>query len=390
MKDFTFDISTKILFGKDQLKKLPAEIKKYGDKVLLVYGQGSIKRTGIYDEVLGIFRENNITSYELSGIVPNPRIDKVREGVTLVKDNNIDFILAVGGGSVIDTAKLVAVGAYIETDPWDIVIGKEAPKKGIPFGSVLTLSATGSEMDATSVITNEETEQKLGWGSEYARPKFAVMNPEYTFTVDEYHTAAGTADIMSHTMENYFSLNDGAFFQDRLAEGVLKTCIKYGPIAMKEPENYEARANLMWAGSWAINGLLDSGKSTAWSVHAMEHELSARKDITHGVGLAILTPHWLEYCLNDETEEKIANFGYNVFDIEKGKSTKEDAEKAIQALREFFTSLGIPENLREEGFTEEDLPIMAENCMKNMSKEKIKGFVHLNEEDVLNIYKKAL
>ena len=390
MKDFTFDISTKILFGKDQLKNLAAEIKKYGDKILLVYGQGSVKKTGIYDEIVEIFKENNITFNELSGIVPNPRIDKVREGVKLAKDNDIDFILAVGGGSVIDTAKLIAVGAYSEADPWDIVIGKETPKNGIPFGSVLTLSATGSEMDATSVITNEETEQKLGWGSEYARPKFAVMNPEYTFTVDKYHTAAGTADIMSHTMENYFSLNDGAFFQERLAEGILKTCIKYGPIAMKDPENYEARANLMWAGSWAINGLLDSGKSTAWSVHSIEHELSAKRDITHGVGLAILTPYWLEYCLNDETEEKIANFGYNVFDLDKGQSSKEDAQKAIDALRKFFTSLGIPERLREEAFTEEDLPIMAKNCMDNRDKPEIKGFVHLNEEDVLNIYKKAL
>lgn len=389
MKDFTFDISTKILFGKDQLKNLAGEIKKYGNKVLLVYGQKSIKKIGLYDQILKIFSENSIEYFELEGIIPNPRIDKVRMGVKIAKENKIDFILAVGGGSVIDTAKLVAAGALIENDPWNIVIGKEKVENALPIGSILTLAATGSEMDTSSVITNEETSQKLGWGSEFVRPKFAIMNPEYTYTVNSYHTAAGTADIMSHTMENYFSLNDGCYLQDRFSEGVLKTCIKYGPIAIKDPENYEARANLIWANSWAINGLLDAGKSTAWSVHAMEHELSALRDITHGVGLAILTPYWLEYCLDDQTSEKIAEFGYNVFNLEKSESTNEDAKKAIEALREFFTSIGIPTKLRDESFSEEDLPIMAKNCMNNRKTQEINGFKHLVEEDVLNIYKKA-
>lgn len=390
MQDFTFNISTKILFGKDQLKKLADEIKKYGDKVLLVYGQNSIKKIGLYDEIIKLFEDNSITAYDLAGIVPNPRIDKVREGVRISKENNIDFILAVGGGSVIDTAKLVAVGAKCANDPWDIVLGKEVVKDGLPLASILTLAATGSEMNSGSVITNEETGQKLGWGSEYARPKFAIINPEYTYSVNAYHTAAGTADIMSHTMENYFTLNDGAYLEDRFAEGILKTCIQYGPKAIKEPDNYEARANLIWANSWAINGLLNAGKSTDWSVHPIEHELSALKDITHGVGLAILTPYWLEYCLDDETCEKIAEFGYNVFDLEKGNSKKEDAQKAIDELRSFFTSLDIPEKLSDEGFTEEDLPIMAKNCMDNRKKPEINGFKHLEEEDVLNIYKKAL
>lgn len=389
MKDFTFDISTKILFGKDHLKNLAGEIKKYGNKVLLVYGQKSIKKIGLYDQIVNIFAENSIEYFELEGIVPNPRIDKVRMGVKIAKEYKIDFILAVGGGSVIDTAKLVAAGALIENDPWDIVIGKAKVENALPIGSILTLAATGSEMDTSSVITNEETSQKLGWGSEFVRPKFAIMNPEYTYTVNSYHTAAGTADIMSHTMENYFSLNDGCYLQDRFSEGVLKTCIKYGPIAIRDPENYEARANMMWANSWAINGLLDAGKSTAWSVHAMEHELSALRDITHGVGLAILTPYWLEYCLDDQTSEKIAEFGYNVFNLEKSESTNEDAKKAIEALREFFSSIGIPTKLRDESFSEEDLPIMAKNCMNNRKTPEIKGFKHLVEEDVLNIYKKA-
>ena len=361
MKDFNFDISTKILFGKDQLNNLADEIKKYGNRVLLVYGRTSIKRIGLYDEILKIFKDNSITHFELEGIVPNPRIDKVREGVKIAKDNDVDFVLAVGGGSVVDSAKLVAAGFYTDRDPWDIVIKKEKVTNALPLGSILTLAATGSEMNAGSVISNEETGQKLGWGSEYVRPKFAIMNPEYTYSVDSYHTAAGTFDIMSHTMENYFTLNDGAYLNDRFAEAILKTCIKYGPIAIKENKNYEARSNLMWANSWAINGLISAGKSTEWSVHAMEHELSALRDITHGVGLAILTPAWLEYCLDDETSEKIANFAYNVFDIEKSDSKINDAKQGIKALREFIRSLRINQSLKEEGFTEDDLKVMAKN-----------------------------
>ncbi|RGB76609.1 iron-containing alcohol dehydrogenase [Anaerococcus nagyae] len=389
MKDFNFNISTKILFGKDQLNNLADEIKKYGQRVLLVYGRSSIKKIGLYDEILNIFKDNSITHFELEGVVPNPRIDKVREGVKIAKDNDVDFVLAVGGGSVVDSAKLVAAGFYTDSDPWDIVIKKEKVTNALPLGSILTLAATGSEMNAGSVISNEETGQKLGWGSEYVRPKFAIMNPEYTYSVDSYHTAAGTFDIMSHTMENYFTLNDGAYLEDRFAESILKTCMKYGSIAIKEPNNYEARANLIWANSWAINGLLNAGKSTAWSVHPMEHELSALRDITHGVGLAILTPYWLEYCLDNERSEKIAEFGYNVFDIEKTESTFEDAKKAIESLREFFISLGIPENLQKEGFKKEDLPIMARNCVNNRPKPEINGFKNLKEEDILNIYKMA-
>lgn len=368
---------------------MPGEIKNYGDKVLLVYGRNSIKKIGLYDDIIKLFEESSIETFELSGIVPNPRIDKVREGVKIVKENDVDFILAVGGGSTIDTAKLIAVSAKTDSDPWDIVIGKENPKDAIPLASILTLAATGSEINSGSVITNEETGQKLGWGSEYARPKFALINPEYTYSVSEYQTAAGTCDIMSHTMENYFTLNDGAYLEDRFAESILKTCMKYGPIAIKEPNNYEARANLIWANSWAINGLLNAGKSTARSVHPMEHELSALRDITQGVGLAILTPYWLEYCLDNERSEKIAEFGYNVFDIEKTESTFEDAKKAIESLREFFISLGIPENLQKEGFKKEDLPIMARNCVNNRPKPEINGFKNLKEEDILNIYKMA-
>ena len=391
MQDFIFEVPTKILFGKDQLDKLGKEIKKYGSKVLLVYGGGSVKKTGLYDKIINILNENNIEFSDMPGIEPNPRIESVRKGVKMAKENSSDFILAVGGGSVIDASKLIAAGAKTDADPWDIVIGKEKVQSALPIGAILTIAATGSEMDNGSVITNMETKQKLGWGSPHVLPKFAIMNPEFTFTVPKYHTAAGTADIMSHTMENYFSVDESAYLQDRFAEGILKTLIKYGPVAYNDPENYEARANIMWANSWAINGLLSEGKSHGWSVHAMEHELSAFYDITHGVGLAILSPRWLEFCLNDKTEKRIADFGYNVFGIQKSGSVRLDAENAIDALYSFFKDdMHIPMSLKEVGIDESKLKEMAENCIKNKKGENIKGFVELNADDIYEIYKACL
>lgn len=388
MQDFIYEVSTKILFG-DKLKKLPEEVKKYANRVLLTYGGGSIKKSGLYDEIIKMFEENNIFYKELSGIEPNPRIESVREGLKIVRENNLEFILAVGGGSVIDCSKLIAAGVYEESDPWDIVIGKVSPKKAIPLGTILTLAATGSEMNSGSVITNLESKEKLGWGSPYVLPKFSFLNPKLTFSVPKYHTAAGTADIMSHTMENYFTLNDGAYLSDRFAESILKTCVKYGKIAVEEPENYEARANLMWANSWAINGLLNAGKNKSWSVHAMEHELSAFYDITHGVGLAILTPNWLRHCLNEETVDKICEFGKNVFEIEEMQEKFEMANKSIDELSSFFKSIGIPMSLREVGIDEEHLEEMAKLTIEHKGG-PIDGFVKLEEDDVLKIYQMSL
>lgn len=244
-------------------------------------------------------------------------------------------------------------------------------------------------MNSGSVITNLESKEKLGWGSPYVLPKFSFLNPKLTFSVPKYHTAAGTADIMSHTMENYFTLNDGAYLSDRFAEAILKTCIKYGKIAVEEPESYEARANLMWANSWAINGLLNAGKNKSWSVHAMEHELSAFYDITHGVGLAILTPNWLRHCLNEETVDKICEFGKNVFEIEEMQDKFEMANKSIDALSSFFKSIGIPMSLREVGIDEEHLEEMAKLTIEHKGG-PIDGFVKLEEDDVLKIYQMSL
>ncbi len=388
MHDFELCLSTKILFGKNHLDKLGDEIKKYGSRVLIAYGGGSIRKAGLYDKIVSILDDNNIFHVDLSGIEPNPRVDSVRKGIKLVKENKVDFILAVGGGSTIDCSKTIAASVSYDGDPWDIVTKRAIPESALPIGTILTLSATGSEMNPTAVISNIETKEKIGWSSELVRPKFSIMDPSNTVTLPKEQTAAGVADIMSHTFENYFSLEDGAFLQDRLAEGILKTCIHYGPIAMESPDNYEARANIMWASSWAINGLIGKGKVTEWSVHCMEHELSAYYDITHGVGLAILTPNWLDYVLNDNTVEKIAEYGKNVFGI-AGEDQYIIAKRAIEQTRDFFHSLGLPGTIRDVGIDEKYLEEMAKNAIERRTK-PINGFQTLDLEDIINIYRNSL
>ncbi|MFA5522857.1 MAG: iron-containing alcohol dehydrogenase [Tissierellales bacterium] len=389
MLNFNYSIPTKIFFGKDQIQILGKEIKKYGSKVLLAYGGGSIKKTGVYDKVVSILNEENIPYWELSGIEPNPRIESVREGIRICRENDIDFILPVGGGSTIDCAKVIAAGFFYEGDPWDLVIRKAKVEKLLPIASILTLAATGSEMDAGAVITNPTTKQKLGIGHPDMFPKFSILDPTYTFSVPAGQTAAGTADIMSHTLESYFSNNKDAFVQDKIAEGLLKTCIKYGPIAMKEPDNYEARANLMWASSLAINGLIRYGKEAVWSVHPLQHELGAYYDITHGVGLAVLTPYWMRHVLNDKTVEKFVEYGKNVWDIGDDKYDYDIANEAIDKTQEFFKSLGIPTTLKELGIGEENLEKMA-NAVTDYNGGTVGSFKPLIYEDVLQIYKAAL
>ncbi|EJO5346572.1 iron-containing alcohol dehydrogenase [Clostridium botulinum] len=387
MLNFNYSIPTKIFFGRNQIGILAEQIKKYGSKVLITYGGGSIKKNGIYQKVIEILKDSNIEFLELSGIDPNPRVDSVREGVKICRENNIDFILAVGGGSTIDCSKVIAASYYYEGDPWDIVTKKAKINKALPIGTILTLAATGSEMDAGAVISNMDTNEKIGVGHPSMAPKFSILDPEYTFTVPKSHTAAGVADIMSHIFEAYFSKIKDAYLQNRMAEAILKTCIKYGKIAIEEPENYEARANLMWASSLAINGLLSYGKSEPWSVHPMEHELSAFYDITHGVGLAILTPNWMKYVLDDETVNDFYEYGVNVWNINPEESKYEVAKKAIDKTRQYFNELGIPSTLKEVGIGEEKLDQMAKAATRNG---KLGAFKTLNAEDVLNIYKLSL
>lgn len=389
MNSFNYNIPTKIFFGEGKIEVLGTEIKKYGSRVLLAYGGGSIKKTGVYDKVVKELQEKDIPYFELSGIQPNPRVESVREGVKICKENDIDFILAVGGGSTIDCSKAIAASYYYNGDPWDLVIGKAKIGKVLPIGSVLTLSATGSEMDAGAVISNMKTNQKYGFGHPGLFPKFSVLDPTYTYTVDKYQTASGVADIISHTFESYFSNDKGAYLQDRIAEAILKTCIKYGPIALDNPKDYEARANLMWSSSLSINGLIEYGKDSDWSVHPLEHELSAHYDITHGVGLAILTPNWMKHVLNEDNIYKFVEYGVNVWDIDDNLDDLEIANLSINKTSEFFHGLGIPMTLREVGIDEEKLEMMAKSVTED-NNGLVGNFKALNYDDVLDIFKKSL
>lgn len=360
MENFNFCVGTRILFGKGQEEKLPELLRPYGNKVLLTYGGGSIKRTGLYDRIKNLLHEFEI--FELGGIEPNPRIESVYAGAEICREEDIDVILAVGGGSTLDCSKAIAAAAYYEGDAWDLILHPDRIEKALPLVTVLTLSATGSEMDNGGVITNLKTKEKLGFGNPLLLPKASILNPENTFTVPASQTAAGSADIMSHILEVYFDTRRAAV-PDRISEGLLKTVIQYAPIAVREPENYEARAELMWTSSLAINGTCSTGKGCSWSCHPMEHELSAYYDITHGVGLAILTPRWMRYILNEDTVEKFVDYAKNVWGIAESEDVFETANAGIDATETFLKNLGIPMTLTELGITEEHFQAMAEHAV---------------------------
>ena len=386
MENFKFNAYTEMLFGKGQIEKLPEVINRFGKNVLLAYGGGSIKKNGIYDKVKELLKDCNIV--ELDKIEPNPRIETVRRGVDLCRENNIDVILAGGGGSTIDCSKVVAAGAFYEGDAWDLVTNSEKINKVLPIVTILTLAATGSEMNGNAVITKMDTNEKLGTGSDKLKPQVSILDPEYLYTLPAIQTAAGTADIMSHIFESYFKKTKGAFVQDKFSEGLLETCIKYCPIALKDPKNYEARANLMWASSMALNGLCGSGKPGAWTCHPIEHELSAFYDITHGVGLAIVTPRWMRYILSDETVDKFVDYAVNVWHLDSNKNKFELANEGIDLTEKFFKDCGIPMTLKEVNIDETHFDEMAKGAVKHGALEY--AYVPLNEEDVKKILEMCL
>lgn len=386
MENFNFKAYTEMLFGKGEISKLPEVMSRYGKNVLLAYGGGSIKRNGIYDNVKQLLNDYNIV--ELDKIEPNPRIETVRRGVDLCKENNIDVILAVGGGSTIDCAKVVAAGAFYNEDPWDLVTNPEKIDKVLPIVTILTLAATGSEMNGNAVISKMETNEKLGTSSVNMKPQVSILDPEYLYTLPSIQTAAGTADIMSHVFESYFKNTKGAFVQDKFSEGLLETCIKYCPIALKDPKNYEARANLMWASSMALNGLCGSGKPGAWSCHPIEHELSAFYDITHGVGLAIVTPRWMRYILSENTVDKFVDYAVNVWHLEPKEDKFALANEAIDLTEKFFKDCGIPMSLREVNIDETHFDEMAKGAVERGS--LAYAYVPLNEADVKKILEMCL
>jgi alcohol dehydrogenase YqhD (iron-dependent ADH family) len=385
MLDFTFQAPTKIIFGRDKLGAAVQEIKRFGHKILLAYGGGSVKQNGLYQALTEQLNAENITYWELSGIQPNPRITHVRQGVALCREHEVSLILAVGGGSVIDCCKLIAAGCYYDGDPWDFMVRRARISQALPLGAVLTIAATGSEMNGNAVISNDDTQEKLGTGSPLLYPQFSILDPTYTMTLPAVQTAAGVVDIMSHVFEQYFSRNRDAYLQDRLGEAVLKTCVHYAPTALETPDDYEARSNIMWAGTVALNGLLATGKITDWATHGMEHEVSALYDVTHGVGLAILTPHWMRYVLDEEGVTKFSQHARNVWGLTGGDSMALCAE-GITQVESFFRRLGMPATLREVGVRQEDLTVMAKKAMQFGPQG---GYKRLEESDILTIYQAA-
>lgn len=388
MNNFIYDIPTKVYFGENQLSNLGPELARFGKRVLLTYGGGSIKKTGLYDKVVAEIKASGLELFELSGIDPNPRIDSVRKGAEICKKEKIDVLLAVGGGSTLDATKFMAAGACVDFDPWKF-LGEWAPmEKALPVVTILTLAATGSEMDCGGVISNPQTNDKIGRMAPPMLPKVSFLDPTNTYTVGAYQTACGAADMMSHILEVYFNMDQDLQMLDGIMEVLMKTIIQYAPVAMQQPDHYEARANLMWTSSWAINGFVNGGKRQEWSCHPMEHELSAIYDITHGLGLAILTPRWMEYTLDETTVSKFYQFGVNVFGVDASLPQMDVAKKSIALLSAFFfKTLGLKSSFHEIGINNKNFAIMAEKACGGST---LSGFKPLNQQDIENIFKMCL
>ena len=388
MNSFVYDIPTKVYFGSDQLGHLGDELKRFGNRVLLTYGGGSIKKTGLYDRVTAEICRAGLELFELSGIEPNPRVDSVRKGAELCRREKIDVLLAVGGGSVIDATKFIGAGTFYDGDPWALSTGKGEIKACLPIVTVLTLSATGSEMDTGGVISNPETKDKLGRLDPHMLPKVSFLDPVNTYTVSAYQTACGSADILSHLFEVYFNMQPDLYMLDCFMEGLMKTVIRYTPVAIEKPDDYEARANLMWASSWAINGFVNGGKEQEWTCHPIEHEVSAIYDITHGLGLAIITPRWMEYCLDETTVSKYRQFAVNVFGIDENEPPMSAAKAAIAKLSDFlFGTLGLKSTFSALGIDDSNFALMARKACEGKA---IHGFKTLTPDDVEKILRMCL
>ncbi|MGG3007461.1 iron-containing alcohol dehydrogenase [Geobacillus stearothermophilus] len=387
MQEFIFRNPTKLIFGKGQLERLKEEVPRYGKKVLLVYGGGSIKRNGLYDEVMAILAGIGADVVELPGVEPNPRVSTVRKGVDLCRKEGVEFLLAVGGGSVIDCTKAIAAGVKFDGDPWEFITKKAVVTDALPFGVILTLAATGSEMNAGSVITNWETKEKYGWGSPVTFPQFSILDPTYTITVPKEHTVYGIVDMMSHVFEQYFHHTPNTPLQDRMCEAVLNTVIEAAPRLVNDLENYELRETIMYSGTIALNGFLQMGVRGDWATHNIEHAVSAVYDIPHGGGLAILFPNWMKHVL-DENVSRFAQLAVRVFGVDPaGKVERDVALEGIERLRAFWSSLGAPSRLADYGIGEENLELMAD---KAMAFGEFGRFKTLNRDDVLAILRASL
>lgn len=389
MDNFIFKNPSKLIFGKGQLDALPKEVAHYGKKVLLVYGGGSIKRNGVYDQVIDKLKEIDAEVYELPGVEPNPRLSTVREGVDICKQEGIEFLLAVGGGSTIDCTKAIAVGAKTDADVWDIVMKKEKATEALPLGTVLTLAATGTEMNASSVITNWEINEKHGWGSTLVYPRFSILDPTYTQSVPKDQTIYGIVDIMSHVFEHYFHLTTNTPMQDRFCESILQTMIETAPKLLEDLENYEHREVVLLASTYALNGMVSVGLRGDWATHNLEHAVSAVHDIPHGGGLAILFPNWMKHVLDEENASRFKQLAVRVFGVDPaGKSDKEVALEGIEELRSFWNRIGAPSKLSDYGIAEESLELIAEKAV--VVRPEYGVFKQLNKQDSLAILQASL
>ena len=387
MQNFDYMTPTRLIFGKEAIEKLPAVMSALGKRVLLTYGGGSIKKLGLYDKVISMLSDYEI--FELPGIQPNPKYDpSVLEGVRICKEKQVDVILAVGGGSVLDCSKAIAAGACYEGDSWDLITYKVKAKAALPIVDILTLAATGSEYDCGGVISRTETNDKTAYMDPLLFPVCSILDPQYTFTVSKKQTAAGCADAMNHTIEQYFAA-DTTLLNDGFCESMLKSLMVNARKCLENPEDYTARAEMMLCCTYGCNGILSLGNShSGWPCHGIEHALSAYYDITHGEGLAIITPRWMRHILNERTIDRFVKYGVNVFGIDPSLPKQEIAEKAIDETYRFFESINIPMHLREVGIDDSRIDEMAHHIAVNEGLDK--AYAPLTEDDIRQILIQSL
>jgi len=389
VENFVYDKSTKIIFGRDTEKIAGKEVKPFGSKVMLHYGSGSIKKSGLFDRVVKSLNDEGIEVIEFGGVKPNPTLSFAKQGIKLAKKENVDFILAVGGGSVIDSAKCIALGALYDRDVWDFAERKAVAKDALPIGVILTIPATGSESNHYSVITNDEGPYPLKRdiiveNNVVIKPQFAILNPELSFTLSSFQTACGISDILAHTMERYFTSVNDVDFTDRLCEATMKTVIRNGLIVIQEPDNYSARAELMWAGSVAHNNLLGTGRAPDFASHMIEHELSAIYDIAHGAGLTIIFPAWMKHVYKYNVP-RFAQFAARVWSVDDNFYSMESmALEGIKKLTDFYREIGLPVSLKEAKIPADRFKEMAEKAVKLGSIKK------MTTEDIYEIYNLAV
>ncbi len=387
MENFTFVNPTRIIFGKSTEDGVGTEIKPFSSRVLMHYGKESIRKSGLFDRICRALDKEGIQHVELGGVSPNPRLSLVREGIKICREKKLDFILAVGGGSVIDSAKAIAAGVPYAGDVWDFYMRKATIAAMLPVGVVLTIPAAGSESSNGSVITNEEGSLKKDAGSELMRPRFAIMNPELTFTLPPYQTACGAADIMAHVMERYFTNARAVEFTDRLCEATLKTIIDHTPRVLADPQNYDSRAEIMWAGTIAHNDLLSTGRVGDWGSHMIEHELSAIYDVAHGAGLAVVFPAWMKRVYTHDVA-RFAQFAGRVWNVDYNfEDPTRTALEGIRRLEVFFHQIGLPVTLQELGVRDDRFSEMARKCTE---RGPVGNFVKLGRNEVVEVYKLAV